>query len=511
MLKNVITLLVTLSLTAFFSSCTKPSVEGPDDPPAQEVPGEDTGNPGDNPGEQPQPPVNERPAHRGKVVPTADGRFMMYENGEPFFWIGDTAWMLTDRMNLEEAREYLTKRAQQGWTVIMFSCLGDDYATHNANYMGKKAFLDADCTIFNDDYFNHVKTLIDIADDLGLVVGFLPNWGDKLYAMWGYERPVLHTKERAENYGRYIGNLLKDKENVIWVLGGDRSGEYTSTLVRAQAKGIAIGVSGSEDYTKCTMTYHPSGYQTSSTWFGSDVWVDFNMQQNGHGYDNVWERIERDYAKTPVKPVIDGEPTYDEHWLNFKKEDGLTSDVHCRRYFYHEVFSGAFGHTYGTTGIWSFYDPNVPFKYKKEDVPTSSWRESLELQSGKQMIYGKNLMMSRPYFTRIPDNSLVLNCYGGQEKITATRDKDRTYAMVYTERGKPINIKLDQIGKGDKVKAWWFNPRNGQATSLGEIDRVASYVFTPATNGYGNDWILVIDDPAAGYDEPGKSVCKENQ
>lgn len=480
-----------------------------------------TGGGGQFPGETEHPDEVDkpRPEHKGRVVTSPDGRYLMYENGQPFFWLADTAWLLTDRMNIDEAEEYLVKRAEQGYTVIMFSCLGDDYATYNANYIGDKAFKDADYTIFNPKYFEHVRNIIDIADRLGLVVGFLPNWGDKLCRLWGYETPVLHTKERAENYGRYIGILLKDKENVVYILGGDRpaSGQANGTsfdiraLIRAQAKGIAIGISGKEDYSKCTMTYHPSGYQTSSTWFAEDEWLDFNMQQNGHGYDDVWERIHRDYVKTPVKPVVDGEPTYDEHWLNFKEENGMTSDLHCRRYFYHEVFSGAFGHTYGTTGIWSFYDPTIPFKSKKEDVRTSSWRESLELPSGIQMVYGKNLMMSRPYFSRIPDNTIVLDLYSGHKRISATTDKNKTYAMAYTEQGAPIKINMMSVGKGKTVNAWWFNPRTGKSVLIGNVEKTPSRVFTPATNGPGNDWVLVIDDPEAGYSAPGKEICKENQ
>ena len=472
--------------------------------------GEDAGQVAETPDETDD-PIPPRPEHKGRVVASDDNRFLMYENGAPFFWMADTAWLLTDRMTVEEAREYLERRAEQGFTVIMFSCLGDDYAVENPNYAGETAFLDEDYTVFNPVYFEHVCKIIDIADELGLVVGLLPNWGDKLYRQYGYEIPVLGTPEKAENYGKYIGNLLKDKENVVWVLGGDKSGDYTAELVRAQARGIAIGTSGSEDYSKCTITYHPCGYQTSSTWFHNDEWLDFNMQQNGHGYDNVWDRMSKDYNLTPPKPVLDGEPTYDEHWLNFKKEDGITSDIHCRRYFYHDVFSGACGHTYGTTGIWSFYDPEIPFKYAKEDVPAHSWRESLDLPSGKQMIYGMKLMMSRPYFDRIPDNSFVLDNYDGNQRISATRDKNKTYAMIYSEQGYAIRINTLIFGSGDTVNAWWFNPRDGKAVFIGEMKKMASYKFTPQTNGMGNDWILVIDDPAAGYGEPGGEIWKGNK
>src|SRR4051794_37057221 len=45
-------------------------------------------------------------------------RFLAYEDGKPFFYLGDTAWELFHRLNREEADIYLTMRAQQGFTVI---------------------------------------------------------------------------------------------------------------------------------------------------------------------------------------------------------------------------------------------------------------------------------------------------------------------------------------------------------------------------------------------------------
>ena len=83
--------------------------------------------------------------------------------------------------------------------------------------------------------------------------------------------------------------------------------------------------------------------------------------------------------------------------------------------------------------------------------------------------------------------------------------------MVYTEQGRPIRINTLAIGGGNTVNAWWFNPRDGKAEFIGEVEKAPSHVFTPESNGMGNDWILVIDDPASGYGEPGGEICKENK
>ena len=119
--------------------------------------------------------------------------------------------------------------------------------------------------------------------------------------------------------------------------------------------------------------------------------------------------------------------------------------------------------------------------------------------------------MSRPYYTRMPDQSIVNEAYDHLDRITATRDTDRTYAFIYTERGKPIDADLTAIGTGEKVRAWWFDPRSGRCMDLGLFPRKKSVVFTPMTCGAGNDWVLVIDAPEAGYTMPGRGpeICPD--
>jgi hypothetical protein len=45
-------------------------------------------------------------------------RFLVTADGQPFFWLGDTAWELFHRLNREEAERYLKNRADLRFTVI---------------------------------------------------------------------------------------------------------------------------------------------------------------------------------------------------------------------------------------------------------------------------------------------------------------------------------------------------------------------------------------------------------
>jgi hypothetical protein len=61
---------------------------------------------------------------------------------------------------------------------------------------------------------------------------------------------------------------------------------------------------------------------------------------------------------------------------------------------------------------------------------------------------------------------------------------------------------MDKIG-GAKVKAWWFNPRDGKATPAGEFPNAGEREFTPPMKGENLDWALVLDDAAKNFPPPG--------
>jgi hypothetical protein len=56
---------------------------------------------------------------------------------------------------------------------------------------------------------------------------------------------------------------------------------------------------------------------------------------------------------------------------------------------------------------------------------------------------------------------------------------------------------------GSRVKAWWFNPRSGEATAIGVFANSGERAFTPPDRGEMLDWVLVLDDASNPYPPPG--------
>lgn len=426
-------------------------------------------------------------------------RFLVTADGKPFFWLGDTAWELFHRLTREEAGKYLKNRAEKGFTVIQAVVLAEMDGLHDPNPYGEIPLENDDPAKPGEAYFQHVDFIIRKAAELGLYIGLLPTWGDKVFKdRWG-TGPEIFNSDNAKVYGRWLGNRYKNEKNIIWILGGDRNpNEKAISIWRAMATGIAEGVGGQD---KALMTFHPqpNGLEDggSSKYFHNDEWLDFNMLQTGHCRENnVWDRVAVVYSRTPVKPVLDGETLYEDHPVCFNAKDlGTSSAYDIRKHAYLDVFAGAFGHTYGCHDIWQMYTPcRTPV-----NGPHFPWYVALDLPGASQMKYLRRLIESRPMLDRVPDQTLIQDAMGANERIQATRGKD--YIFVYSTQGKPITVNLGKIS-GKEASAFWYNPRNGESKDDGRFQNAGKKIFTPPGSGYGNDWVLVIDDATKKYDKP---------
>jgi len=440
-------------------------------------------------------------------------RFIENENGKPFLWIGDTAWELFHKLNREESTDYLTTRAKQGFTLIQAVVLAENDGLKKPNSYGETPLINLDPKKPNEAYFKHVDFVVDKANDLGLVVGMLPTWGDKVFSLHSGAGPVVFNAKNAEIYGEFLGKRYKNKA-IVWILGGDRDIANTEVLEiwRAMAKGLRKGDGGSH-----LMTYHPRGGSSSSNFLHNEAWLDFNMYQSGHGdrFNKVYRFAETDYLKNPIKPFVDGEPAYEAisvkfwEYLDFKTakkvpdivlnedgiikdstyfKDGFFTDYDIRVHAYWNFLSGAIGYTYGNNAVWQMFKKGGDIA-----IPCiADWRESLQHKGASQLIYLKNIFESHPISKLQPDQSIVYGLNRNDDKhIRAAKSSDNNWVLVYLSKGQKVSIVMSKV-TADRVIARWYNPRNGNFTPIGTFSNQGMREFTPPTNGANNDWLLVL-------------------
>lgn len=442
----------------------------------------------------------EKPADQPSLTVSENGRFLTTGNGKPFFWLGDTAWLLFSKLNREEADQYLEDRKQKGFNVIQVMVLHD--------VASKNVYLDSPLVAANVakpvitsgnnfkneaeyDFWDHVDYVVDKAAEKGLYMALVPVWGSNVKA-----KKV--TAAEAKVYAEFLAKRYRDKWNIIWLDGGDIKG------TEGMEVWTTIGETLRANDPNHLITFHPRGRTASSQWFHNAKWSDFNMVQSGHrrydqdtsknetlhyGEDN-WKYIAADYNLKPVKPTIDGEPSYEDipQGLHDTLQPRWTA-ADVRRYGYWSVFAGAFGYTYGHNSVMQFYkNTDQKFSYG----PKEQWTTAINAIGATQMKYLKDLMLSRSYFDRVPDQSIIAGKNGLKyERLLATRGTD--YVMVYTYTGRNIALNMGKIA-GEKVKASWFNPRDGKTIAIGQVNNTGTYLFDPPGEvANGNDWVLLLD------------------
>ena len=349
-------------------------------------------------------------------------------------------------------------------------------------------------------YWDHMDYIIRTAARKGLYIGMVCIWGSPV------SRGEM-TVEQAKAYGKFLAERYKDEPNIIWFIGGDIRGDVKT----AEWEALATSIKAIDK--NHLMTFHPRGRTTSSTWFNAAPWLDFNMFQSGHRRygqrfgdgdypieenteEDNWRFVERSMATNPMKPVIDGEPIYEEIPHGLHDENELRwKDYDVRRYAYWSVFAGSFGHTYGHSSIMQFLKPGVNPAYGA----TKLWYEALKDPGFNQMQYLKKLILAFPFFERVADQSCIAGNNGTKyERLIATRGND--YMLVYNYTGRPMQIDLSKI-HGKTKKAWWYSPRNAELSYIGEFSSKVETFQPEGGHSNGNDWVLILTDGTRKYIE----------
>src|SRR3569833_2068273 len=102
----------------------------------------------------------QHPWPHGRLQVTSDGHYLQYEDGTPFFWLGDTGWELFHRLTLPEIATYLDNRQAKGFNVIQAVALAEFDGLRTPNRYGDVPFADLDPARQNARYWHIIDTTI---------------------------------------------------------------------------------------------------------------------------------------------------------------------------------------------------------------------------------------------------------------------------------------------------------------------------------------------------------------
>ncbi len=440
-----------------------------------------------------------KPWENGTLRVDQTGHYL--KNGDtPFFWLGDTAWDLLQRLTLPQARVYLKNRADKGFNVIQAVLTN---ARREGDSLGSLQLMEEVDILRcigpeNEPYWQHVEGVLDIAEELGVYIGCLPIWGK-------VARRGFIDEKTAEPYANFLAERFGKRKNIIWILGGDIRGSEFHQMWEVMGKILK------EKTPDKLIAYHPFGRTCSSYWFLDSPWLDINMFQSGHrrydqpdlrswddkeggepwyGEDNwryVQAELEEIAGGAPARPVLDGEPSYEQipQGLHDPSQP-YWQEYHVRRYAWWSVLAGSCGHTYGDNSVFQFYGTG----HIQEFGAVDPWEKAIHHTGSGQMQILKNLMLEIDFQRCRPMEEAVLSGNGEKEQRVSAFGGGE-YLVLYSYLGKSMTVKSD-MGLAD---GWWLDPAVGSRSYFGRVDlsKEGGEILTPPVKKQGhNDWVCLL-------------------
>jgi hypothetical protein len=385
-------------------------------------------------------------------------RYFIDQNNNPVFWLGTTQWQIFREYTLDEVRTTLERVKGNGFVFVQAMLMGVGDGT-KPNVYGQKPWINNDPLTPNEAYFKNVDSVIRIARENNLVFSVT------LYHQ-RYRKCI--TLKNARAWAKWLAQRYKDVPNIVWSMTPEAKQEFVPIL-RELAAGLNEGDGG---YHLITFKPDPAPY--SSSFIHNEDWLDFNSMQTWNGVKLIYPMVTNDYNLKPVKPVLMAEGAYEAG-----SEYGFdVTPLWIRRQAYYSYLAGAH-HTYGHNDSWRV-------------LPT--WKKALDAPGARQMGVLKKIFLSRKeWWYLVPDQSIFAS--GGQTSgdvlNLAARHKNGEWIMVYLGSKSLFSINMNKITAGNKVNAFWIDPKNGDSVPIGGFPNTAvKYFSTP--DGW-EDAILILE------------------
>ncbi|ESP88868.1 apiosidase-like domain-containing protein [Candidatus Halobonum tyrrellensis] len=388
---------------------------------------------------------------------TADERALRHADGEPFFWLADTAWSASTRATVDEWAEYLDYRVEQGYNVVQVNALRqhDGSRPHD-----RLPFEEWDLSRPNHDYFRYLDDLVAMAHERGVVPALVALWFD--YAGgnldWGIpeSKRHQHSPEQARTLGRHLGARY-GAYGAAWLVSGD-SGFDESSLAVYRAAGEALG-----DACQYPLrTAHQPGEQNTPAIVNEEGWLDFHMYQSGHTHDLA---VPESQARTnralhPARPVLNGEPCY--AGMQAHSGDDVFDRETVRAAGWLSVLAGAnAGLTYGALGVWPWHREGDTFESAHVWGDPRPWDDVLGLPSAAD--YGRlaDIVTEYDVSALSPRPDLLAETETG-EASAVTPDA----VLVYLHAGRAVELR-----DAPPTETWeWVDPVSGETVPAETTD-----------------------------------------
>jgi hypothetical protein len=431
-----------------------------------------------------------------KVDPS--GRFLTYDDGTPFFWLGDTHWGFAYNERWGESnhpemdcmfRGVADRRIKQGFNVYQTNLRseGGFSGTKSRYWVGEEPGILPNIEFYQNELDRRMNYLADL--------GFVNALG------FAWSGSIIGRLELQKNLARYIvaryGALP-----MVWTLAGEVAG-YSGGEVRQQCidgwREVAKLVERIDGYGTL-QTAHYTNERPFADYYQEEDWFDFTLNQAGHGDFPISAKHFREHRKLyPSKPFIESEALYE--FVSTLEELGsriCTADM-LRRVAYMSIQLGGCGYTYGAQGIWDHVwekpeKPNPLNIFNKHGI---TWYEAIDGEGATQMGYMRKFYENERFWTLKPVESIETDIVFADENLfglfapMVTSNEDMSHIIIYYGAATRGSCTLSGMKKAE-YSTRWFDPRNGEYIEVDGIFVPEDGKWKAPDRPTADDWLLTV-------------------
>ncbi len=424
---------------------------------------------------------------RGFIKTEPDKRYFVYDDGTPFFYLGDTHWAMLDEefdspgphaadIKCDSHFKYIVdRRAEQKFNVYQSEPINHRYNLNDGiddndveefkrvdryfEYIADRGMLHANAQFIfpseiTERYFNDKAFLRSVS-----------RYWIARYAAY----PVLWTLGQEVDRSYFGNNGITPENNPYkdicrYLYEFD---PYKHPITAHQENAMLAGALGGSKASDLAWGdyVHTSGKSTfygmkEHTWWGVQWRPDMARQHNYAIPKDYWFNGEN-------KVSINYETRYDYLY---------TKHFGARANGWISFLCGMYGYGYGAADMWAYlnkYSLDIPstdglVTVTPEEKHTP-WGESIKFVTGDQMTYMRDFFESLEWWKLIPDFDLgkAFVCANDEEVFhSAAYDGNKTYVVYFYNLTAKTDSKL--VNMEGEYTAKWFNPVTGEYTLISD-------------------------------------------
>lgn len=426
-------------------------------------------------------------------------RYFAYDDGTPFYWLGDTNWQAPNYVSTTQCnypnckcqnqfKHEVDDRLDKGFNVYQtyFDSGENDGGGQLSITSEPSLWIDKYNTINPDTFTEKIDGMFDYLADNGMVIAL--GYGVHSHSVNGMGKTVI------EQVSRYLTARYASYP-VVWFTAQEITGEPQFDVWKASAEIVDAG----DGYN------HPQGAHMfpmdNDNEYARDLdeqsWHEWWGLQNGHGPIQQSKDLYKSYwDNDKVKPYLELEANYEDISCG-----GFNGYDASRISAWRTNLLGSYGFTYGVTGVWANSYSTNKNKAWYIDYNYEPWYMGLDKPGSWEMKYLRNFFEYVQFNELIPrfNDTDYSNCIK-ENKVVASTEDAKTYVAYFYNKDLTTGT-LGGLNTGDQYTARWYNPLTGkfidEATGIVSADGTYQIPAKPSSS----DWAFVLTSKDLGVYE----------